>query len=225
MIWRRLLAAACIATLETAVAEQQKLLVLDEDAHAVVMYQSYPNHRLRLTTGAQLTANSAVQSSGQPNLQEVCPGVNGYVTGYLDSGDKHFYFAYFESRSSPPHDPLVLWINGGPGCSSMMGLLMELDPCSVNEGGKTARENENSWINAANMFFLDQPLGVGFSYSDNPDHHANGTFAASEDIYIFMQLWYMAFPDTKALPFSIAGESCKYHLASFQNLVHQHVCI
>lgn len=213
MIWRHLLAAACVTASGTqaqAVPEQQKPLVqVDHGAHTVVTHQSYPNHRLRLTTGTLEQVYQRGEHAPDPLLQQVCPGVHGYITGYLDSGDKHFYFAYFESRSKPQQDPLVMWINGGPGCSSMMGLLMELGPCAVDEGGKTARNNENSWTNAANMFFLDQPIGVGFSYSDNPDHHANGTFAASEDIYIFMQLWYHAFPQTKALPFSIAGESCR----------------
>lgn len=200
--------------------------MLDEDALTVVAHQAFPNHRLRFTTGTQLelSGNAASQSGwGQPepSLKDVCPGVDGYVTGYLDSHDKHFYFAYFESRSDPRADPLVMWINGGPGCSSMMGLLMELGPCAVEDGGKTARKNEHSWTNAANMFFLDQPIGVGFSYSDNPEHHANGTFAASEDIYIFMQLWYQAFPDTRSLPFSIAGESCTYFsFASFLPTFH-----
>lgn len=104
-----------------------------------------------------------------------------------------------------------MWINGGPGCSSMMGLMMELGPCSIDDGGETAHENKDSWINAASIFFLDQPIGVGFSYSDNPDDHANGTFAASEDVYVFMQLWYQLFPEARNLPFSIAGESYGGH--------------
>jgi len=88
---------------------------------------------------------------------------------------------------------------------------MELGPCTVNEGGKSARENPNSWIEAANVFFLDQPIGVGFSYSTNESDIHGGTFAASEDIYAFMRLWYTAFPEAKTLPFSIAGESYGGH--------------
>lgn len=63
------------------------------------------------------------------------------------------------------------------------------------------------------MFFLDQPIGVGFSYSSNSSVHGGegGTFAASEDIYAFMKLWYKAFPESKTLPFSIAGESYGGH--------------
>lgn len=82
----------------------------------------------------------------------------------------------------------VMWINGGPGCSSMMGLFMELGPCRVNEAGNATYPNPSSWVEEASVFFLDQPIGVGFSYSDKP-HEANGTFAASEDVYAFMQIW------------------------------------
>lgn len=93
----------------------------------------------------------------------------------------------------------------------MLGMLMELGPCQIEQDGKTTRKNEDSWINAANIFFLDQPIGVGFSYSDNPDDRANGSFAAAQDVYAFMQLWYKSFPDSRKLPFSIAGESYGGH--------------
>ncbi|KAH6681908.1 peptidase S10, serine carboxypeptidase [Halenospora varia] len=176
----------------------------------VLTHASHPEHSLIITAHS---ATEPLVEGNRPRLADVCPGATSGYTGYLKSGPKHFYFAYFESRSDPTLDPLVLWLNGGPGCSSMMGLFMELGPCIVNEGGDSARENTNSWINAANVFFLDQPIGVGFSYSTN--HSApggqGGTFAASEDIYAFMKLWYKAFPESKSLPFSIAGESYGGH--------------
>lgn len=83
---------------------------------------------------------------------------------------------------------MVLWLNGGPGYSSMTGLFMELGPCIVNDNGESARENPNSWIEAANVFFLDQPIGVGFSYTTNKSDVIGCTFTASEDIYAFIRL-------------------------------------
>jgi cathepsin A (carboxypeptidase C) len=203
----RLIVAALAAS--GAVA-QQKPLASDDVSARVVTHEDHPSHSLSFT--AHHAGDTNAQSSGdKPQIFDVCPGATSGYTGYLHAGHRHFYFAYFESRSSPTDDPLVMWINGGPGCSSMTGLLMELGPCAVNDGGESARKNEDSWINAANIFFLDQPIGVGFSYSDDPADHANGTFAASEDIYAFMRLWYKAFPKSKSLPFSIAGESYGGH--------------
>ncbi|KAI8865468.1 alpha/beta-hydrolase, partial [Ramicandelaber brevisporus] len=55
-------------------------------------------------------------------------------SGYIDTADdKHLFFHFFESRGAPSTDPLVVWQNGGPGCSSMLGLYMELGPCRINE--------------------------------------------------------------------------------------------
>jgi len=124
-------------------------------------HESHPDHSL--TIKAHGPKNPSIESDA-PTLGDICPGATSGYTGYLNHGDKHFYFAYFESRSKPAEDPLVLWLNGGPGCSSMTGLFMELGPCTVNEDGESARENPHSWISAANVFFLDQPV----SHSDPP---------------------------------------------------------
>jgi len=118
-------------------------------------HESHPDHSL--TIKAHGPKNPSIKSDA-PRLEDICPGATSGYTGYLNHGDKHFYFAYFESRSKPDEDPLVLWLNGGPGCSSMTGLFMELGPCTVNDDGESARENPHSWISAANVFFLDQPV-------------------------------------------------------------------
>lgn len=97
----------------------------------------------------------------------------------MDYGAKHLFFYFFESRGNPDKDDVVMWINGGPGCSSSTGLLMEhgkslilsrsysavykslfQGPCNIDITGKSANGtlwNPYAWINHANMFFLDQP--------------------------------------------------------------------
>lgn len=199
----------------TVAATSSQIPVSDtviDQSYQILTHDDYPSHSLSIKPHVAQTGLGSSKVSGD-SVADVCPGATSGYTGYLNTGDKHFYFAYFESRDKPHEDPLVMWINGGPGCSSMTGLLMELGPCTVNEGGDSARENKNSWINNANVFFLDQPIGVGFSYSDNTSEwkEARGTFAASEDIYAFMRLWYQKFPESKSQPFSIAGESYGGH--------------
>jgi carboxypeptidase C (cathepsin A) len=156
-IWLAILLT--LASTSTASFESQAPLIYDalEGSSTIKTFthESHPDHSLTITS--HHPRDPSIRSDA-PSLFDVCPGATSGYTGYLNSGDKHFYFAYFESRSKPAEDPLVLWLNGGPGCSSMMGLFMELGPCMINDDGESARENPNSWINAANVFFLDQPV-------------------------------------------------------------------
>jgi len=109
---------------------------------------------------------------------------------------EHFYFWLFESRSQPATDPYVLWLNGGPGCSSFTGLMMELGPCNIANGGANTEVNPWSWTNNASMVFLDQPTGTGFSYaswantsrSGKPPTRIYSAVAAARDSAAFLQL-------------------------------------
>ncbi|KAG0004316.1 hypothetical protein BGZ65_000581 [Modicella reniformis] len=135
------------------------------------------------------------------------PDTNQY-SGYLDVGsDKHFFFWFFESRNKPEVDPLTLWLNGGPGCSSLTGLFMELGPCKVKEDGSDAEYNPHSWNSNSSIFFLDQPTNVGYSYGD----YVSTTAAAAKDVYAFLQVFFKEFPQYQRLDFHIAGESYAGH--------------
>ncbi|KAI1647599.1 Alpha/Beta hydrolase protein [Daldinia loculata] len=130
-------------------------------------------------------------------------------SGYLDdeANDKHLFYWFFESRNNPKTDPVVLWLNGGPGCSSMMGLFMELGPSSINKDG-SLKYNEYSWNSNASVIFIDQPVNTGYSYSSNPVYN---TVAASKDIYALLTLFFHNFPEYSEQPFHIAGESYAGH--------------
>ena len=89
--------------------------------------------------------------------------------GFLATDDarKIFYY-YFGARSSSGQAiagaPLLVWINGGPGCSSLFGLFFENGPYTINQKGQ-AVANPNTWALAANMLYIDQPINTGLSYS------------------------------------------------------------
>ncbi|KAK9457307.1 Alpha/Beta hydrolase protein [Dipodascopsis uninucleata] len=130
-------------------------------------------------------------------------------SGYLDieEEDKHFFYWFFESRNDPKNDPIVLWLNGGPGCSSMTGLFFELGPSSIKEDG-SLKYNPYSWNNNASIIFLDQPVNVGYSYSSQS---VSSTVAAGKDVYAFLSLFFKQFPEYAELDFHMAGESYAGH--------------
>ena len=135
------------------------------------------------------------------------------IKGYLDiRKDAHLWFIMFESRSDPSKDPLVLWLNGGPGCSSSTGMLFELGPCWVSQQGEDTTYNEHSWNSQANLLFLDQPLQVGYSYSDSGEF-VDTSDKSAEDVYAFLQLFFARFPKYADLPFTVAAESYGGHYA------------
>ncbi|KAH7412082.1 Alpha/Beta hydrolase protein [Phaeosphaeria sp. MPI-PUGE-AT-0046c] len=118
-----------------------------------------------------------------PGICEMTPGVDSYA-GYVDlSPNVHVFYWFFESRSNPAKDPFTLWLNGGPGSDSLIGLFEENGPCMLDEN-LTTTYNPYSWNNVSNMLYISQPVGTGFSYqqqgvgSFNPiseDFHYNST--------------------------------------------------
>jgi carboxypeptidase C (cathepsin A) len=76
------------------------------------------------------------------------------------------FFWFFAARFGAETAPLAIWLNGGPGGSSMLGLWGENGPCIVNEDSKTTDVNPWSWNNFVNILYIDEPNQVGFSYDE-----------------------------------------------------------
>ncbi|KAK0564562.1 hypothetical protein OC861_004209, partial [Tilletia horrida] len=137
-------------------------------------------------------------------------------TGYIDTIDgKSLWFQAFESRSNPEKDPLLLWTNGGPGCSSAVGLFQELGPCSVplRNGAMPqgppingTKWNPHSWNSESSIIFIDQPVGVGFSYTRYGVHTYDADQGAV-DVYAFLRIFFSAFPKFANSDFTMTGES------------------
>ncbi|XP_037432696.1 serine carboxypeptidase 1-like [Triticum dicoccoides] len=134
---------------------------------------------------------------------------SGYVTVSEEYGRALFYY-FVEAPYEASSKPLVLWLNGGPGCSSLgAGAMAELGPFRVNPDGKTLSRNRHAWNNVANVIFLESPAGVGFSYSNASVE--SGDAGTAVDAYLFLLNWLERFPEYKGRDFYIAGESYSGH--------------
>ncbi|XP_038558293.1 cathepsin A-like [Micropterus salmoides] len=128
-------------------------------------------------------------------------------SGYLQTRPGRFLHYWFvTSQRDPAKDPLVLWLNGGPGCSSLDGFLSENGPFHVNDNGATLYENTFSWNKIANVLYIESPAGVGYSYSDDKNYTTNDDQVA-DDNYKALQSFFAKFPDFTKNEFFIFGES------------------
>lgn len=132
-----------------------------------------------------------------------------HFSGFLDSGEgDRLHYWLVESENDPVSDPVGLWLNGGPGASSLMGFLTEFGPYVIAADGGI-HYNPYNWAKRANMLFLESPAGVGFSYCDgnvskvcqaDDDTTGEGNLQALRD-------FFERFPHLGGGGFMIWGES------------------
>ncbi|KAL3517890.1 hypothetical protein ACH5RR_020479 [Cinchona calisaya] len=169
-----------------------------------------------------LTVSLSVLSQSAPETALVTsiPGFNGtfpskHYAGYVTVDESHgrkLYYYFVVSERNPSKDPVVLWLNGGPGCSSFDGFVYEHGPFNF-EAGKTSRSlptlhlNPYSWSKVSNIVYLDSPAGVGFSYSGNKFDYTTGDIKTASDSHTFLLKWFELYPEFLSNPFYIVGES------------------
>ncbi|XP_076870067.1 lysosomal protective protein [Brachyhypopomus gauderio] len=128
-------------------------------------------------------------------------------SGYLNVAEnKHLHYWFVESQNDPKNNPVVLWLNGGPGCSSLDGLLTEHGPFLIQDDGSSLNYNPYSWNKIANMLYLESPAGVGFSYSDDKKYSTNDT-EVSMNNYLALKEFFKLFPEYSKNEFYLTGES------------------
>ncbi|KAI7879834.1 Alpha/Beta hydrolase protein [Mucor mucedo] len=130
-------------------------------------------------------------------------------SGYIDNlvTNEHVFFIFLESRFAPKTDPVILSLNGQLGCSSITNVWFETGLCLVKKAG--IETNPFSFNNIANILYVDQPTGVGYSYSSGkkPSTCAQVT----ETIYWFLQSFFTEFKQFARNDFHIAGTSYASH--------------
>jgi carboxypeptidase D len=133
---------------------------------------------------------------GKPAACEVILGHYLRVYRHIEVDAEHnsnLFFWHYENRHIADRQRTVLWLNGGPGCSSLDGALMEVGPYRVRHGGQL-EYNNGSWDEFANMLFVDQPVGTGFSYV-NTDSYLTELDQMADHMMIFLEKWFALFPE------------------------------
>jgi serine carboxypeptidase-like clade 4 len=162
-----------------------------------------------------------------PNFSGEGEGISiddlAHRAGYYPIQHSHaakMFYLFFESRNNKK-DPVVIWLTGGPGCSSELAVFYENGPFKI-ANNLSLVWNEYGWDKVSNLLYVDQPTGTGFSYStDNRDirHDEDGV---SNDLYDFLQAFFAEHPEYAKNDFFITGESYAGHyIPAFAARVHK----
>jgi len=101
-----------------------------------------------------------------PNLPDAPAFTTATYSGYMKvSETKSLHYVFAESESDPANDPVVIWFNGGPGCSSMLAFMQENGPLCIDDGEDFIKTNPYPWNTRMNMLWIESPAGVGYSYA------------------------------------------------------------
>lgn len=132
----------------------------------------------------------------------------GHLTVNDHCGDNLFFWL-FESQNSPENDPLVIWLNGGPGSSSMLGMFAEMGPYKINDD-LTLRENPYSWHRVSNLLVIDQPAGTGLSFvqkSKDRNCYVKTEAQATAQLLKGLEMFLKRYPQYSANKLYLFGES------------------
>ncbi|KAM6496201.1 Alpha/Beta hydrolase fold [Amanita muscaria] len=117
----------------------------------------------------------------------------------------HLYFVLVQNRRTADRERVMFWFNGGPGCSSFDGLMMEVGPWRYNgKGGFQVKEG--GWEEYTTIIYVDQPAGTGFSYTST-DHFISSPTEAAEQFLVFLRNLYKVFPQYINMDTYLGGES------------------
>ncbi|KAG0475615.1 hypothetical protein HPP92_015301 [Vanilla planifolia] len=134
-----------------------------------------------------------------------------YITVDEVYGVEFFYY-FVESERNSTVDPLVVWLNGGPGCSAFSGLALEIGPLKFkseecNGSLPNLVYNPYTWTKFANIIFLDSPVGTGFSFSHHPKGYESSDKSWSKQTQVFLKKWLFEHQKFISNPLYIAGDS------------------
>jgi cathepsin A (carboxypeptidase C) len=133
---------------------------------------------------------------------------SNWYSGYMDASQgKHLHYVYIESLNVPSTDPVLIWLNGGPGCSSMLGLFQENGPFVIDDGEYIIKPNAHSWNTNHNMLYIESPAGVGYSIAETPADLETNDMLQSVDLLKALQSFYAKFPTLRQNDLYISGES------------------
>lgn len=144
-------------------------------------------------------------------LSQVPPlldGVDSY-SGYFTVNKKYgsnLFFWFFPAETDQQNAPVMLWLQGGPGGPSMFGLFQEHGPFVINNN-LTVIKRKYTWTKGINVLYIDNPVGTGFSFTQNQAGYVTNEDEVARDLYAALIQFFQIFTHFQNNQFYVSGES------------------
>ncbi|CAK7354976.1 unnamed protein product [Dovyalis caffra] len=162
---------------------------------------------------SSVTISTPPPTSTSTFPNEALPTKSGYLPVEPKTNSAIFYTFYEAQRPTSPlsQTPLLIWLQGGPGCSSMVGKFLELGPYRVvsdsEEQNITFQPNLGSWNHIFGLVFIDNPIGTGFSIASKPEEIPRDQSTVAKHLFAAITRFLESDPMFKTRPIYITGES------------------
>ncbi|OBT69844.1 hypothetical protein VE03_00745 [Pseudogymnoascus sp. 23342-1-I1] len=119
-------------------------------------------------------------------------------------GSDSLFFWLWEAETQQGKDDLIIWFNGGPACSSLLGLFKIHGPVTFPRTATKPQRNPYSWTRGANIVYIDQPIGTGFSTGDSSRTDNDNNIAS---VVKWLDSFFNVFPEMRSKKIHLMGES------------------
>ncbi|KAG2394152.1 hypothetical protein C9374_003916 [Naegleria lovaniensis] len=153
--------------------------------------------------------NQALQGAPRVNLNEI---ENPFkYSGFIEVNSTYsgqMYYVFMEALNGNENAPLIIWMQGGPGSSSMFGLFVENGPYLVDPNTLELVKNKYTWLQDHHMIWIDNPIGTGFSHV-NSNGYVHSEQRVAMELHIFLTKFFqLSFASKyKKNPLYLFGES------------------
>ncbi|XP_067008046.2 venom serine carboxypeptidase-like [Anabrus simplex] len=171
--------------------------------------QCKPGDRLILTQYMERDMLDEGRERARVEGYPFCDDIPSYAGYFIVNKEfnSNLFFWFFPAEENYRIKPVILWLQGGPGTSSLLGLFTEIGPFTLAEDNITLVPNPHSWHRNHSLIFIDNPVGTGFSFTDYDAGYATNMTQVGDELYKALVQFFEVFPELRRLPFFIAGES------------------
>ncbi|CAL1274970.1 unnamed protein product [Larinioides sclopetarius] len=150
------------------------------------------------------TARALSKVEKLPNAPHV-PSYSGLFT-VNKKHDSNMFFWFFPAQNNDTNAPIIMWLQGGPGSSDIIGLFVINGPYIVRKN-LTVELRSHTWAKEFNVIYVDNPVGTGFSFTNHDDGYSKDQDHVAENLYEFLQQFFKVFHEYASNDFYVVGES------------------